>query len=213
VADLPADLAKVLAELEARKRSLQSRMHSIDSAIQSIQGLQTSYSHEELPAEPVEELPVREELANALEVTAQPQLAPGESNDFVLQPEKPYYGLLEKEKALSRPIVSKAEPERSKSARLNVYVNQNSEWASKQLVSPKSRRATFRHKTGQRCPKCGSQDTRLSVTKGLADCFMFLFDYSLARCRNCDTKFRIWRTREDEDDDRPEKQLGPHPTD
>lgn len=216
MADLPADLAKVLAELEARKRSLENRLHSIDSAIQSIHGLQTADSYEELPADPVEETPVREQpvfLANSLETVAQPHPEPSERRDFVLQPEKPYYSLLEKEKALRRPIVSTPDTERTKSAHLNVYVNQNSDWASKQIVSPKSRRAIFRHKTGHRCPKCGSQDTRLSVTKGLADCLMFLFDYSLARCRNCDTKFRIWRAREDEDDDGSEKHLGRHPTD
>jgi hypothetical protein len=161
-----------------------------------------------------DEMPMREDLTSAymasiLQATSDPVpvVENIECRDFVLQPDSPNTSIIEKEKALRRPNPKPA-AERRKQAHLNVYVNQNSDWASRQLVSPQSKRATFRQKTGQRCPKCGSQDTRLSVTKGLADCFMFLFDYSLARCRNCDTKFRIWRSREDEDEsDAGEKQL------
>lgn len=235
MADLPEDLAKVLAELEARKRSLQNRLQSIETAIQSIHGLQVSYdvplenSHvtdfvlvdradevlatepQGVESEPVVEVPEREPVGAVYTAVEVPPVAvPGsERRDFILQPDTPggyvpggsgpNTSLIEKEKALRRPNPKPPKDSR-KAAHLNVYVNKNSDWASRQLVSPKSRRATFRHKTGQRCPKCGSQDTRLSLTKGIADCFMFLFDYSLARCRNCDTKFRIWRAREEVDD-------------
>jgi hypothetical protein len=175
--------------------------------------------HDDPAVESVAELPVREQAETA--VTAAMGLAPpanpanpaeSERRDFVLQEDHPYYTLLDKEKALLRPVVPKVDPARRKSALLNVYVNQNSDWASRQIVSSQSRRANFRRKTGHRCPHCGSQDTRLSATRGVADWFMFLFDYSLARCRNCDTKFRIWRSREEDDAAGDEKQLDPHPT-
>ena len=107
--------------------------------------------------------------------------------------------LAERPKPLKRPAAQQTPvTERRKPNQLNIYVNRNADWASKQFVAPKSPRAVFRHKTGHRCPKCGSQDTRLSLTRGIADCLMFLFDYSLARCRNCDTRFRIWRSREED---------------
>jgi ssDNA-binding Zn-finger/Zn-ribbon topoisomerase 1 len=79
-------------------------------------------------------------------------------------------------------------------------MNQNAEWAARQMVAPSSPRSIFRQKTGHKCPKCGSADTRVSVTRGILDIFMFLFDYSIGRCRNCDTRFRIWQSREEEPD-------------
>jgi hypothetical protein len=77
---------------------------------------------------------------------------------------------------------------------LNVYVNQNAEWAARQIVPVDSPRAVFRQSTGHACPKCGSQDTRVSTTRGVADILMFLFEYSNARCRNCAARFRIWES-------------------
>lgn len=53
----------------------------------------------------------------------------------------------------------------------------------------------FRKKAPARCPKCGSPDTRESATRGIADFLMLLFDYSNARCRSCDSRFRIWKAR------------------
>jgi len=236
VADLPEDLAKVLAELEARKRSLRNRLQSIDHAIEGIQGLQNASSKNpapepkvpdfatlnravegplanEAPEEPVEavaEAPQREQASDIHPAVQAPaELDPGECRDFVLQPDYPN-SPAENPKALMRPI-PKPEPERRKLAHLNVYVNQNTDWAARQMVSAQSPRAVFRHKTGHKCPKCGSADTRLSLTRGIADCFMFLFDYSIARCRACDSRFRIWRSRDEEEG---EQELEPqtHPT-
>jgi hypothetical protein len=95
---------------------------------------------------------------------------------------------------LRRPVFTPA-PERRKRAGLNIYVNENSEWASNQFVPASSPSSVLRKKTGHCCPKCGSRDTRMSTTRGIADMFMFLFDYSIARCRNCDVRFRIWPSR------------------
>jgi hypothetical protein len=229
VADLPEDLARVLAELEARKRSLKNRLQSLDSAIEGIQGRQQAskvvdpapdpkvldYSTlnplVEVPMEGADvEVPEREnagEVHPSVVLQGSVESDTDECTDFVLQPNMPHTPA-ETPKALRIPITKPA-PEQRKPAQLNVYVNQNTDWASRQLVAPNSPRAVFRHKTGHKCPKCGSADTRLSLTRGIGDCFMFLFDYTIARCRNCDSRFRIWRSR-DEDDGEQERELEPH---
>jgi hypothetical protein len=221
VVDLPDHLAKVLAELESRKESLRNRLESLDSAINGIHALQSAspgYTSDAIAAEAAS---VREaeslldvirhnvpERENAREIqrTAEPKVenepAAHERRDFILRPDIPN-SPAERPKQPGRPLPSPA-PDKRQRAHLNVYVNKNADWASRQFVPPHSSRAIFRQKAGQACPKCGSHDTRLSLTRGIADCFMFLFDYSLARCRNCDTRFRVWRAREDEDDDQSE---------
>ena len=223
VADLPDHLAKVLAELEARKESLRSRMESLDTAISGIHGMQATApgaslarqpdnsqdvvaEHHELDeTAPVQAVPLREEVGEVIPVPNTPsQPNPSERRDFILKYDTPNTPA-ERPNALKRPLEGAA-VELRQPTHLNVYVNKNTEWASRQFVPPHSPRAVFRRKTGHRCPKCGSQDTRLSLSRGIADCFMFLFDYSLARCRNCDNRFRIWRSR-DEDDDQPEADI------
>ena len=227
IVDQPDHLAKVLAELEARKQSLRSRLESLDTAINGLHGLQAAASHiseiedltqaEEILArtehldEVVHSEPLREQTAEVMPPMAvQTQLEPqvSERRDFVLKYDN---SPAEMTKALKRPLQG-ASVDRRKPAQLNVYVNRNSEWASRQFVAPHSPRAIFRHKAGHPCPKCGSQDTRMSLTRGIADCFMFLFDYSLARCRNCDTRFRIWRAREEDDEQLEHDEPEAHPT-
>jgi hypothetical protein len=214
VPDLPDHLAKVVSELESRKESLRNRIESLDSVISGI--------HERHEAPPAglavpaglsiqttleTEAPLREQAGSsyqprprpdraAIPVTLERDDVPGVAGG--LRPAE------QQLKPLKR-VVPKAELERRQPAHLNVYVNRNAEWAAQQFVSSKSPRAVFRHKTGHRCPNCGSQDTRLSVTRGVADWFMFLFDYSLARCRNCDTRFRIWRSRPDAEEGEGER--------
>lgn len=168
MADQPDRLENVLAQLEARKQSLRSRLENLDTAIDGLHGLEGLNKAEEILAGP--------EVMPPLTVQEQPQML----------------------KALTRPLPV-ASVERPQPAHLNVYVNLNSEWASRQFVAPDSPRAIFRRKAGHRCPKCGSQDTRISLSRGIADRLMFLFDYSRARCRSCDTRFRIWRSREEDD--------------
>ncbi len=231
MAELPEHLAKTLAELEAQKESLRSRLESVDSAIVGIQGLKSA------PAAPApdpadaqavppvatasdanpnfilvndvpEEMPQREFVgevrrSQVQRVATQPQT--GNPNSAPPPQKSP----VTTGKALARQTPQPA-PDRRKPSQLNIYVNRNAEWAAQQFVPPHSPRAVFRHKTGHRCPKCGSQDTRLSLTRGLTDCLMFLFDYSIARCRNCDTRFRIWRSRSEEDDG--EHELEGHPS-
>lgn len=78
---------------------------------------------------------------------------------------------------------------RQKKAAVNVYVNRFPEWSSAMAQG----KVVVRKQHGIRCPKCSSPDTRQSLTRGLADFFMFLFDYTNARCRNCNARFRVWR--------------------
>jgi hypothetical protein len=221
VLDQPDHLAKVLAELEARKESLRSRLESLDTAINGLQGLQAASASssseleglnkaeemlanhlEDVPAasNAVEAQPLREQTAEVVPPVSVTSLHSegSEHRGFVLKYDTTN-SPAERPKALKRQL-QVPPADRRKPNHLNVYVNRNTEWASRQFVAPHSPRAIFRHKTGHRCPKCGSQDTRLSLSRGIADCFMFLFDYSLARCRNCDTRFRIWRSREEDED-------------
>jgi hypothetical protein len=231
--EIPDHLAKVLAELEARKQSLRSRLEVLDSAISGIQTLHgpTGEISPEAVLLQLDQLESAERLLSAETVLQEGAVSPSEVLSGVIperespeqnhtitpakvpatvsktEPESRRAFILVNEgshtpvpktQALTRPI-PKPDPERRKPPQLNVYVNRNADWASAQLLAPQSPRAVFRHKTGQRCPSCGSQDTRLSLTRGLADFFMFLFDYSIARCRNCNCRFRIWRARPEEE--------------
>jgi len=72
---------------------------------------------------------------------------------------------------------------------LNIYVNPFPEW-SRAMVCGSS---THPRKLGARCPKCGSCDTRPSITRTLSDFFLLFFDYSNKRCRQCTSRFRVWR--------------------
>ncbi len=247
MAEIPEHLAKVLADLEARKQSLRSRLQILDSAIEGIQSL--GIAEEELSPEAAmlqlesladvekailgEEgrtpaVPVRETASEVERPVFNGNLSVRNGNTHlpvrngnghplpnVIYANGSVEGQTEKSpaerpRALKRPF-PKTAPERRKAAHLNIYVNQNSDWASSQFVAPQSPRAVFRHRTGQRCPSCGSQDTRFSVTRGVADFFMFLFDYSIARCRNCNTRFRIWREREEDEQTAP-PDLEAHPS-
>jgi hypothetical protein len=214
VAESPDHLAEMLAELEARKEALRNRIESLDTAISGIHELQAAspasaavqpVDPQLIQAEDLNESPIHV-LQREQTTEVRPPLE-SERRDFIRKHDL-HNTLAETPKALSRPV-QLAPSERRKPDQLNVYVNQNSEWASRQFVAPHSPRAVFRRKAGQRCPKCGSQDTRLTTTRGIADCFMFLFDYSLARCRNCDSRFRIWRSREEGDD--PQHDLDQQP--
>jgi hypothetical protein len=218
VVDQPDHIAKVLAELQAHKESLQNRLVSLDNAIKGLHGLQSSASAssefealndaEETLADrgeaegdaSVQAEPLREQTADVLPPLAvrTPEVDASQRRELILRYDASN-SPADTFKALNRPAQGPA-VDRGKANHLNVYVNRNTEWASHQFVAPHSSRAVFRHKTGHRCPKCGSQDTRLSLTRGISDCFMFLFDYSRARCRNCDTRFRIWRSRDEHDD-------------
>jgi hypothetical protein len=155
----------------------------LDSAIAGIQNL----------VEPPVETHVTVSGKSADEIMAVPILESFSSSEPI--PNVP----AERHAPLQRPVFTPA-PERRKPAALNIYVNRNSDWASRQLVPAQSARAVFRHKAEHNCPKCGSQDTRVSHTRGIADMFMFLFDYSMARCRNCDLRFRIWQSRAGDDE-------------
>jgi hypothetical protein len=222
VADLPENLAKVLEELESRKKSLRGRLESLDNAIDGIQRLRslsddsrdilpdtqtTAFALVDSPIEDESESPVREDCGTIqrsaiTRSSAEPETTVVSRNGIVIPAPVSTgrsWSPAEKTKPLNRPLSAPPPSEGRRRNHLNIYVNRNAEWASKQFVGPKSPRALFRHKTGQRCPQCGSQDTRLSLTKGVADCLMFLFDYSIARCRNCDTRFRIWRSRDEEE--------------
>ena len=89
--------------------------------------------------------------------------------------------------------VQSSEPERRKKATaLNVYVNPYQEWGRAMARG----KVVARKKAGIRCPKCGSCDTRQSLTRGLSDFLLFIFDFMNARCRNCSARFRVWRTPE-----------------
>lgn len=96
--------------------------------------------------------------------------------------------------AAAQPVpINSNEPERRKrSIALNVYVNPFPEWGRAMAQG----KTVARKKAGVRCPKCGSCDTRQSLTRGLSDFFLFLFDFMNARCRNCSARFRIWQTPE-----------------
>jgi hypothetical protein len=194
VADSPIQYDAVLADLEARKESLRNRLDGLDSAISGIRSLAGLTQEVEVPqAAPIAHetaQPVREAVQQPVRLTANQQPVPAPQHRRTVA---------RAEASLQRPIQT-APPERRRTPGLNVYVNQHPEWAAQQIIAPTSRRSIFRQKTGHNCPKCGSGDTRVSVTRGLSDVFMFLFDYSIGRCRNCDTRFRIWRSREEEPD-------------
>jgi DNA-directed RNA polymerase subunit RPC12/RpoP len=187
VADSPEALAKVLADLEARKESLRDELNRLDVALAEI------HAKAELVVQP----------------ESHPEPEPVTETGFILQSD---YSPAETPQAVRAPL-PKAPPERRKEARLNIYVNQNADWASRQFVNPGSTKSVFRQKTGAKCPKCGSMDTRFSSSRGIADCFMFLFDYSVARCRSCDSRFRIWKNRPSGESKEAEtKELEPQPS-
>ncbi len=218
VPDSPEQIARLLAELEAEKAALQNRLNSLDSVIAGIQTLietPPSATHDDSGSldgergfvlvretEPVE--PPQQLEHSRDEVAKRDQVA---SSD---KPRDNSRSLIEREKSLGRPL-PKPPSERPPTAKLNIYVNQHADWAARQLVSNRSSRSSHRRKTGYRCPSCGSSDTRVSLTRGVSDLFMFLFDYTSARCRNCDTRFRIWRTHP-EDDEPPTELVEPETT-
>ncbi len=72
---------------------------------------------------------------------------------------------------------------------LNIYVNPFPEWSRAMVLG----NSTHPRKPGARCPKCGSCDTRPSVTRTLSDFFLLFFDYTNLRCRQCTGRFRVWR--------------------
>jgi DNA-directed RNA polymerase subunit RPC12/RpoP len=74
---------------------------------------------------------------------------------------------------------------------LNIYINRFPEWSRR--MSPAT--VQYRKKAGRACPKCGSPDTRESPSRRRSDFLMFLFNYSNARCRSCQSRFRIWKNR------------------
>jgi hypothetical protein len=213
VTEFTDQYAAVLSDLEERKASLKSRLESLDATIAGLRALaalpspQVSASGEG----PANQVPVRELPKYSAE---QPVLrrdehfsmsAPSATRNESLFKRVPEANTssradrsneLQERRATRRGGSTIADARRP--AGLNVYVNQNAEWAARQLVPASSPRAIFRQSTGHRCPKCGSQDTRVSTTRGLSDLFMFLFEYSVGRCRNCDTRFRIWQARDEE---------------
>jgi hypothetical protein len=201
VADFTNQYAAVLADLEERKNALRSRLESLDA---TIAGLRALAELSPVGDSEVEEAPVRVPDRMIPAPIPAPMTAPVPNQAVAyqrtpLRPQQaPRYARadeIQQRIPLQGPA---AAPERRKATGLNVYVNQNQDWASRQMVSPASPRSVFRQATGHRCPKCGSQDTRVSTTRGLSDLFMFLFEYSIGRCRNCDTRFRIWQAREED---------------
>lgn len=201
--------AAVLADLEERKASLKSRLDSLDA---TISGLRTLAALPPPSEAPVIEGPVIEAPVNRIAVREQFTYKPPVESPMGVQ--APQSSIYQRNQLRTSPVPApdrndelmrqvpvqgpSAAPERRRTTGLNVYVNQNSEWAARQMVAPSSPRSIFRRATGHRCPKCGSQDTRVSTTRGLSDIFMFLFEYSVGRCRNCDTRFRIWQAREED---------------
>ena len=209
MADSPEQLAQVLADLEARKESLKHRLSSLDSTIQGIQAIITPVAEAPPPRpqrivvadEELTAVPVRESVVSvppdvevlAVSDTGREREESQGGSDSVLVDSSQIPAT--RPAQLKRPI-PQVQPERRKPGSLNIYVNRNAEWAARQLVAAQPTNTQAKPKTSRRCPSCGSHDTRASVKKGVADMFMFLFDYSVARCRNCDTRFRIWPTRE-----------------
>jgi hypothetical protein len=210
VTDFTDQYAGVLADLEERKAALKSRLDSLDATIAGLRALSELPPVTDAPVieSPVNRVPVREQFTYRAPLENR---APVENSVGVQAPQSPVY---QRNQLQTRPLPAQdrsdelahlmplqgpsASPERRRATGLNVYVNQNSEWAARQMVAPSSPRSVFRQATGHRCPKCGSQDTRVSTTRGLSDIFMFLFEYSVGRCRNCDTRFRIWQAREED---------------
>jgi hypothetical protein len=216
VTDFTNQYSAVLADLEERKAALRSRLESLDATIAGLRALTDLPSATDSPVldSPVNRVPVREHFTYTAPVENRPvrqapqqpayppRQATYQRNQLQTQsdPAQERTDELTRQLPLQGPSAS---PERRRATGLNVYVNQNSEWAARQMVAASSPRSIFRQPTGHRCPKCGSQDTRVSTTRGLSDIFMFLFEYSVGRCRNCDTRFRIWQAREEDptDDD------------
>jgi hypothetical protein len=188
----------VLADLEERKKALWQRLESLDAAIAGIRAL-IEASEGLVPgmvAPPVYSAPAASLVRTYAPLAQQhlPEHLP--QQQFAVRA----YSAPAPAPAALRPSAFQQTPadDGRASTGLNIYVNANTQWASKQFISPDHTRSIFRKKTGLRCPKCDSQDTRVSVTRGFSDLFMFLFDYSIGRCRNCDTRFRIWKPRENE---------------
>lgn len=214
--DSPEQLAKLLAELEAEKAALQTRLTSLETVISGIHSLLNSPADiaqdergfvlvRESTTFPPHAAPAQKELrqnvpwSDSVTADAGPtnlmkpeQIVSSPENDRPAEPDKSL-----------RQHAPEAPPERRRPAKLNIYVNQNAEWAARQLITTKVSRSALRRKTGHRCPSCGSNDTRISLSRGVSDLFMFLFDYTSARCRNCDTRFRIWRSHPDEEEHEP----------
>jgi hypothetical protein len=156
----------VLADLEGRRNALNTRISSIDAAIDGIRVLL--------------DMPSAVSPANVVAKVAAPAFSSFSTRTVQL--------------ALPAAVQSKPEPltpERRKKPGLNIYVNKYPEW-SRQMSRGN---LNFRKKAGLRCPKCGSSDTRDSVTRSISDFLMLLFDYSNARCRNCNHLFRNWKPR------------------
>src|SRR5580698_8430349 len=122
VVDQPDHLAKVLAELEARKQSLRSRLESLDTAINGLHGLQAASSASDSSeleglrkaeeilagAEQLVQVPLREQMAEvmpplAVKTQSEPQVS--ERRDFVLKYDSPN-SPAQTPKALKRPLQS-----------------------------------------------------------------------------------------------------------
>jgi hypothetical protein len=222
VTDSPEQVAKLLTELEAEKVALKNRLDRLDSVIVGLHalvapapavspddspvvGLNDSPNHiqsagteeergfilvREAPssaAPPPYQQPNAGVKAQAMEETQDLSRRESISTSSSNSP-------AEREKSLRRRMPSPAPERRQPTGNLNIYVNQNVEWAARQLTSSKSSRSLLHRRTGHACPSCGSHDTRISLTRGVSDILMFLFDYTSARCRSCDTRFRIWRS-------------------
>jgi hypothetical protein len=202
VADTSEHLAVALSELEAGRESLRSRIDTLDSAIAGMQAPEPSN-----PSQPGEQPKAIEQTEPVRENPAGIAAREGSSPASTLEQQtgltnRVAQGSQTDRREQGRPVQRpqfKAPQERRRLGKLNVYHNQNTDWALGQFIPSHSPRAVFRHKAGEPCPHCGSQDTRISFTRGFADYFMFLFDYSNARCRSCDKRFRIWRTRPEDD--------------
>jgi len=170
----PTKDSAVLVDLESRRNALNSRISHTDTAIEGIRTLlEDGAAPPSVPQASVPQAPVpSQQLVSGKLATARAPRNDRHHNAPVGHPGE------------------KAETDRRQTkAAVNVYVNRFPEWSSAMAQG----KAVVRKQAGIRCPKCSSPDTRQSLTRGLADFFMFLFDYTNARCRNCNARFRVWR--------------------
>jgi hypothetical protein len=165
----PIEYSAVLKDLETRRLALNSRISKMDSAIDGIRGL-------------LEDGAVQPSLQQHVSVSQPRLIEPGAAAIT-------YSALAKPVTQLSVTSDDSEMERRRKVSAVNVYVNRFPEW-SRAMARGKT---VARKQNGIRCPKCSSTDTRQSLTRGLSDFFMFLFDYSNARCRNCNARFRVWR--------------------
>ena len=161
----PIQYSEVLADLTSRRESLNNRMSNIDTAIGGIRFLLEDGA---VLQRPVGAGPAVSEMIEASSIKEKPISTPTNTPQ------------IQEQANVDR---------RRKAAGLNVYVNPFPEW-SRAMAKGKT---VVRKQNGVRCPKCGSCDTRQSLTRGLSDILLFCFDFINARCRNCNTRFRVWR--------------------